>query len=210
MEMQPPSYPQFPARATTSKLAIWSLVTGILSLFCSFLTGIPAVIMGIVSLNKIKKSNGTLGGGGMAIAGIVTGIICGLIGLAALAALSAPILIRQRHKAEMATLTFHLRQFQAHAMEYALDHNEAFPDKATAETLLTSYKVSRTAKGDWLYFPLPSTAGSSEILLISPESPDTVVLHVDGSVEPIKFRADVQKLIDSSRTPPVEIPATRR
>lgn len=59
MKMQPHAHARPPASSRTSKLAIWSLVTGILSLFCSFLTGIPAVIMGIVSLSRIKKSSGT-------------------------------------------------------------------------------------------------------------------------------------------------------
>ena len=208
--MQAPVYPQVPVRSSVSKLAIWSLVTGILSLFCSFLTGIPAVIMGILSLKKIKNSNGTLGGGGMAIAGITTGIVCGLLGLASLAALAAPIMIRQRHKAEAIAISANIREFHVHAIEYSIEHGGVFPDQTTATQLLAGVKVGHLSTGNWRYFPQASDSTTNEILLISPATPDTLVLHVDGSIESLKDKEEVRKLIDSSRTPPAEIPATRR
>jgi len=58
----------------TSALAIWSLVLGILSLVCfTIFTAIPGVICGHKALSRIKRSNGTLTGQGLAIAGLVTG-----------------------------------------------------------------------------------------------------------------------------------------
>ncbi len=211
MEIQPPEHPPAQARPVTSKLAIWSLVTGILSMLCSFLTGIPAVIMGIVSLNKIKKSNGALGGGGMAIAGIVTGVIGSfVVGVAALSALAAPVLIRQRQKADAIALTSNLKMFYIQALEYSEEHNDTFPDKAIAAGYLADFKISRASNGTWLYFPQASVSTPDEILLISPATPDTVVLRVDGSVKVLKKWEMDRQLIDTSRTPPVEIPATRR
>jgi len=56
--------------AKTSGLAITSLVLGILSFCTFFLTMIPAIIFGIISLVKIEKSGGQLKGKGLAIAGI--------------------------------------------------------------------------------------------------------------------------------------------
>jgi hypothetical protein len=54
----------------TSALAIWSLVLGILSLVCfTIFAAIPGVICGHKALGKIKRSNGTLTGQGLAIAG---------------------------------------------------------------------------------------------------------------------------------------------
>ncbi len=206
MELQPHSHAHPPAPSKTSKLAIWSLVTGILSLCCSFLTGIPAVIMGIVSLNKIKKSNGTLSGGSMAIAGIVTGIVCGLIGLAVL---SGPLILRQLQKADTIALTANLQEFHVRAMEYSLNHHGAFPDKTTAEEWLAGYKVHKPSSGDWCYFPESVEGPPFEVLLISPSIPDTLVLRVDGSVVISKDKEDIRKLIDSSRTPATIIPATR-
>ena len=72
----------------TSPLAIVSMICGILSIptcFCScFAPGVnsplalAAVVLGIISLNKMKSEPQMWKGGGMAIAGIVTGGI-GLI-----------------------------------------------------------------------------------------------------------------------------------
>jgi hypothetical protein len=57
-------------------LATASLVTGIISITCcGLLTGIPAIVMGVVARNRIVRSAGALGGGGMAIAGAILGIV---------------------------------------------------------------------------------------------------------------------------------------
>ncbi len=60
----------------TSALAIWSLVTGILGFCCIGPFGIlPAIICGHMALSRMKQSGGQLGGGGMAIAGLVLGYL---------------------------------------------------------------------------------------------------------------------------------------
>ena len=64
----------------TDGLAIAALVLGIFSLVCSWvclgvILGPAAAIMGFISRNRIAASGGTIGGGGLAIAGLVLGII---------------------------------------------------------------------------------------------------------------------------------------
>jgi len=57
-------------------LAIVSLVCGILAIcLCGFVSGIPAVITGVMAKNKIDANPELYGGRGMAIAGIITGAI---------------------------------------------------------------------------------------------------------------------------------------
>ena len=61
-------------------LAIAALVAGILSLVCSFiclglLLGPAAAIMGFISRQRIATSGGALGGGTLAVVGLVLGII---------------------------------------------------------------------------------------------------------------------------------------
>src|SRR5262245_49312472 len=63
----------------TSRKAVASLVLGLLSFLCTILTGLPAIILGIVSLRDIERSYGRLTGRGLAITGIITGSIGTLI-----------------------------------------------------------------------------------------------------------------------------------
>src|SRR5256885_1989662 len=85
----PATAPATPAR--TSGLAIASLVLGILG-FCSFgLTALLGLILGIVSLARINRSNGALKGWGVALAGTaVSGVF--LLMLPISAALLLPAL----------------------------------------------------------------------------------------------------------------------
>jgi DNA-directed RNA polymerase subunit RPC12/RpoP len=62
-----------PPQTATSGKAIASLVLGIASFLCAFLTGIPAIILGILGLRDVNRSRRRTGGTGLAIAGIVTG-----------------------------------------------------------------------------------------------------------------------------------------
>jgi len=67
-----------PATVPTSGLAVTSMVLGILGLFMpciGLVLGVLAVIFGGVSLGQINRARGRIGGRGMAIAGLVTGLI---------------------------------------------------------------------------------------------------------------------------------------
>ncbi len=75
------SYPSAPSgqpvgQPQTNKKAIWSLVTGILSVTCCGIFGaVAALILSNLAKKEIAASNGTQTGGGMATAGLVLGII---------------------------------------------------------------------------------------------------------------------------------------
>ena len=72
---QPPPPAAFPGAAKQQGLAIGSLVCGILSIVCclGLFTGIPAVVLGVIAMNKEKADPATYGGKGMAMAGAITG-----------------------------------------------------------------------------------------------------------------------------------------
>src|ERR1700681_144483 len=65
----------------TDGLAIGALIAGILSLVCfwplclGIILGPAAAIMGFISRQRIAASGGTVGGGGLALAGLILGII---------------------------------------------------------------------------------------------------------------------------------------
>jgi len=67
--------------ATTSGLAITSLVCGILSLTCIFFLGIPAVICGHMAMHQIANSRNLVTGRGMALAGLICGYLALLMTL---------------------------------------------------------------------------------------------------------------------------------
>lgn len=69
---------QQPAVPTTSGVSVTAMILGICTLvipFAGFVTGPLAVILGAYGQSEVKKSRGALKGGGMATAGLVTGII---------------------------------------------------------------------------------------------------------------------------------------
>lgn len=75
-------YGSAPSRSLPTGMAVASLVLGILGLLTSAfllggLLGLVAIILGIIALGKIKR--GEAGGRGMAIGGIVTGILALLV-----------------------------------------------------------------------------------------------------------------------------------
>lgn len=88
------------AQAQTDGGAIVSLVLGISSfaLCLSFITGIPAIIVGHISWSKIRRSAGRLKGEGMALAGLILGYLS-LPFILIVAAIAIPNLMRARMSA---------------------------------------------------------------------------------------------------------------
>ena len=71
----PASAPAAPA-SSTSALAVASLIAGIFSwILMPFIAGVVAVICGHMARGEIKRSNGTLEGDGLAIAGLILGYL---------------------------------------------------------------------------------------------------------------------------------------
>jgi hypothetical protein len=86
----PPGYgrggygqPPYGQSRQTSPLAIVSLVLGILGLPCCmfFVLGIAAVVTGLIGRKQIRESQGRLKGDGMALAGIVLGVVAVMFAL---------------------------------------------------------------------------------------------------------------------------------
>lgn len=66
-----------PASQPTNSMAIASLLFGVLGLtLFPVIGGIIALITGYMARNQIRESGGTMGGQGLATAGIVLGWIC--------------------------------------------------------------------------------------------------------------------------------------
>ncbi len=116
--------------AKTNGLAITSLVLGILSPFCLFfVTGIPAVICGIVGMNQVARSGGTQKGRGQALAGAILGGVGTLATpmLAILAGIMLPALGAAREKARTVQCMSNLRQIGVACIVYANENGNRLP-----------------------------------------------------------------------------------
>ena len=127
--------------AKTSRIAITSLVLGILGLFTCGITSLVGLVLGIVGLVKINKSEGRLSGNGLAIAGIVTSGIFVLF-IPVYAAMFLPALAKAKAKAQTISCVNNLKQIELAALLYAGDHDDRLPATnwcdATAAYLGTS------------------------------------------------------------------------
>ena len=120
----------FGAIPKTSGLAITSMVLGISSFFCG-ITSIPAIICGHIAHSKIRKSQGQQTGTGFAIAGFITGYLGIIVMIAMLAGLTAPMVMRQRKKADQTEATSNARSFGLALTEFESEYGR-FPDASTA------------------------------------------------------------------------------
>lgn len=126
----PPTYNPQMSGPRTSGAAIAALVLGILCFICfGPLAAIPAIICGIVALNNISKSGGALQGKGMAIAGLVMGIV-GVLLVPMMAAILLPALARAREAARRASCANNLKQFGVIFKMYANENREEWPPLA--------------------------------------------------------------------------------
>jgi len=112
--------------AKTSGLAITSLVLAVLSPFTCLLTGLPAIIIGIVALVKIEKSAGQLKGKGLAIAGIaIPGAALPVVAL--LMGILMPALARVRQISFRMVCAENMSGLGKAMLIYANDYNDKFP-----------------------------------------------------------------------------------
>lgn len=110
----------------TSALAITSLVLGLLSCCTFFLTAPVAIILGIISLVMISKSQGQLKGIGMAIAGIAVPIVMLPI-MAILMGILMPALSAVRITAQRVVCGSNMAALGKAMTIYANDSNGMYP-----------------------------------------------------------------------------------
>ncbi len=87
-----------PARSLPKGLAVASLILGIVGIFTSFLLfgallGLVALILGFVALGKVKR--GEADGRGLAIGGIITGVLAMLLTLLLVATVGSVLISKK-------------------------------------------------------------------------------------------------------------------
>ena len=118
---QPPA-----ASPKASGLAMTSLVLGCLGLFTCGITALVGLILGIIALVRINKSNGQLGGQGMAMAGTIVSAVFLLIGPLP-AAMLLPALSKAKQKAQSILCMNNMKQLSLGVIMYSSDNKDLFP-----------------------------------------------------------------------------------
>jgi len=128
-----PPAPPMGFGAKTSGLAIASLVLGILGIFCG-ISAIAGLILGICALSSIGRSQGRLGGRGLAIAGTCVSGATMVLSLAVMAGMLLPALGRARHEARKIRCSSNLKQIgtAAHLWMNKFGDMEKFPPSLKA------------------------------------------------------------------------------
>lgn len=224
--MNPPSFPSSQPRAASSGLAVASLVCGIFAPFTLLLTAIPAIITGHIARSNIKSSGGATGGGGMALAGLILGYgsFALIPFIAAIAGLTAPMILRQRTKADQTKCLMNVRQIWSGLNDFQTTQGtDTAPYPSDIHQLDSTgfttnigdlLSVKPTYAGDWLYFSAADSENPSALLLVSPAigsarlSPkaEHITLTVDGTTSVQRWNT-IEKLIMESPVPPDRISA---
>lgn len=186
-----------PVKQQTSALAIISLILGCLSLLFWLLTAIPSIICGIIALVKIGKSEGRLGGTGLAIAGLCTSGFLSFILTPILIAMMAGPLMNAREAALRVASVSNMKQVGKACFIFT-SQNKNTP--ASIQQLFDANLLDHealitnplTQRKDYVFLPYDKGAPGNQIIMT--EGPGTSekglqALFVDGHVNSFNIPA---------------------
>jgi type II secretory pathway pseudopilin PulG len=123
--MTTPYYP--PPAYRTSGLAIAGFV-------CSFFCSVVGLILSIMGRNECKRSGGTIGGEGLALAGIIISIVfLAFAALGIVAAIAIPAFMDYASKGKRTESELNLSLIERAAQRYVVEHGE-FPRESAPLT----------------------------------------------------------------------------
>jgi hypothetical protein len=179
-------------------LAVASLVLGILSFGLTCVSGIPAIICGHMALARQKRTG--YAGGGIAIAGLVTGytgtLLIGMIAL--LASISIPVYGQAQERVKLVKSMNNAKEIVAACQKYDLDHKEYPPSLDALGEYAPSPEVFQDPlspehgnDGYWYSEPDRYAPGNTVVVVSRGETHDKkkrrALGHKDGSASPGPF-----------------------
>ena len=163
----------------TSGLAITSLILGILGLFTCGITALIGLILGIVSMIKIRGSGGRLEGWGVALAGTIVSALF-LIMIPIGAAMLLPALKVAKEKAQTIACVNNARQLALAVRIYSSDNKDQFPPAATwcdaiRPTVISerTFRCPSAGADQKCHYAFNAKLGGQEINKVAP---DTVMI----------------------------------
>lgn len=128
----------------TPGMARAALICGILGVTClGCFAGVPAIICGHLAQNRVGRSGGALGGGGLALAGLIMGyvsLVLSVLIVPLLSALVIPIYARahqQSHRAQTQNL---IRQLNVAIRSYEVEYGH-LPMPSTKQDTTVDHSV---------------------------------------------------------------------
>jgi hypothetical protein len=193
-QSNPPTFGQ-PIQAAmpekTSTLAIVGLILGILGFCTGGLLGLVGLILGIIAIVSINKSQGRIGGSGLAIATIVVSAFSLVVGCAILPGLFLPALGKARLNAQNLKSQAMLQQLNGAILIYAADHNDQLPPSNDWLAALQTVSPQASTFADSVTSKTPSRAYAMNTnldgvkLSAIPNANRTVVLFEVGPGAPL-------------------------
>ena len=163
------------ANNKNTKLAVTSLVLGIISLLClGILAGIPAIILGHIAHNRTRRQPDQFGGAGLAIAGFACGYVSVLVTVI-LVALFLPLVTginAAKDRALYINCSNNLKQVGLAFRTWEIDHDDRFPFNVPSQQGGTLEFCARGADGSdanaWRHFQVLSNELSNPKILVCP------------------------------------------
>lgn len=144
-------------------LAIAALVCAIVG-FCVPLAGLVGIVLGAIALAKTSRDPQTNGGKGMALAGVIVGVVALLLNLVMITAVLLPSLGKAREAARDIKSSVQLRQIGMGLHQYAMDNKDWMPETSDGwEGRLVPRYVGDA--GVFVSPHTPQAAGSSYVYL---------------------------------------------
>jgi uncharacterized membrane protein len=166
----PPAQVGF-APQPTSKLAIWALVCGCLSLLCGLFASIPAIILGHMALGETKK-NPAVSGKGMALAGMILGYV--FTTLIVLYLIAIVVLIAMGHQVQDVFKTIQ-------AQENADTTNSADQPASSSDQTTNAADQTTNSTDQPAAAPATSPDQSTNSATATPATPDQSTTNSDTS-----------------------------
>ena len=163
------------------------------------------MITGHIAMSGIKKSNGTISGHGMALAGTILGYVSFIL-IPILAGLATPVILKAKKSADYATMVTDIKMVGLELDEFAAS-DARYPTILEFTDVTELPEVPSHMEGSWIYFP---TANPEENAppLISPSSLGKhAVLYTDISIHR-KTEDEVIQILQTATAEPVEFEAT--
>ncbi|MFO8012446.1 MAG: type II secretion system protein GspG [Phycisphaerae bacterium] len=160
-------------RPKTSGLAVAGLVVGLAGFCLPVLGGLVGLILGIASVRQIKRSGGTVGGRGLAIAAVVVSAVSLLVGLVLAGGMIVSLVMARRWAVEAHGHTWTRRRFEETANALEAYHLDVGHYPTGAEGGLAALRTRPPGADGWNgpYLDEPPTDGWGHPLRYEPPDP---------------------------------------